>query len=89
MLIVLSPHCVAGISGPDFYHSAASFRMLRHVCAEQVEQFDWFVFAVDDSYIKARELFALLSTLNKDEQVSGQQLQSPTGLFGCGCCYIC
>ena len=54
----------------DFYHRAASFRMLQYVCDEHVDDYDWFVRAVDDAYIRVDELLAALASLNKDHMVS-------------------
>ena len=44
--------------------------MLKYVCRHHIEEYDWFVRAVDDAYIKVDQLLGLLSTLDKGKMVS-------------------
>ncbi|ELT94429.1 hypothetical protein CAPTEDRAFT_218193 [Capitella teleta] len=57
------------IRGPDPWHIQKTFGVLQQMCSSHIDQFDWFVRAVDDAYIKVDQLLQFLSTLDKKQKV--------------------
>ena len=58
------------VGDDDYWHQQKTFRMLEQMCADHVDDFDWFVRAVDDTYIKVDRLLRFLSLHDKRDMVS-------------------
>lgn len=55
--------------------------MLEYICDNHIEEYDWFVRAVDDVYIKPDRLLALLANVDKNRMVYTTLLKPVQNLF--------
>jgi len=58
------------VSGRDSYHRERSLRMLEYICEHHLDDYNWFVRAVDDTYLRPDKLMALLSAIDKNRKVT-------------------
>lgn len=57
-----------GASDDEYPPQGKAFLMLRHICKNHVNDFNWFLRADDDAYFRVQKLLRWLDTLNPEEK---------------------
>ena len=70
---IFCPLCnlAVGLDDSEYPPQHKLFSMLQYVCRHHADNFDWFLRADDDVFIKVDVLKRLLSKLHSSEAVSG------------------
>ena len=57
------------ISGSDSFYQQRSFSMLSSLCDHQLDRYDWFVRAMDDTYLNVENLMKMIKRQNPKKMV--------------------